>query len=224
VPPSTSKRAIVVTNDARSEHWGLGPLPPREGAFSLIGWTFEAADGGVPGDVAHTLARALVRCGRVTFPCSSVPEVPIGAWHEHDGDQVRRLGSPNRPSKLPLLSTIRGDRILLFDDPSYPWWFQGSFALLSRPAAALPDFSGLPDVLFEAEWADALRSLKEAGVDSIIRPGVDGDVVGLVCSSVEVRSEILEAIELASAEFELGFSVLSEEDFAAALLSRPDAS
>jgi hypothetical protein len=229
--------AILVCHDARAAHWQLGSLPPRDGAFALIGWTIDDADGGIPVRVVHTLARALVRYGRVTFACDAIARPASAGWHERDEDYIgifkikepraprARLGNLFRSSQIPLLSTAREEMAhLLFDDAVYQWWNQSQFALLSTSPASAPNFPALPGDLFEPDWTDTLSDLKESGVDAVLRPGVDGDVAGLLASSNQVRAEIEEAIQRAAGDLGLAFHVVPEQEFAVSLLTAVDES
>jgi hypothetical protein len=229
--------AILLSHDASNEHWQLGPLPPREGSITLVGWRTKEGESAVPPLVARVLARALVRYGRVSFPCSTVPTARASGWCPLGADHIqafpRRLvhgrgltfAALRDRSELRLLSTVREESVLgLFDDPAYPWWHQGQFALVSRPAESLPDIAphrGLLGELIEPEWAETLGKLAAIGVDLILRPGVDGDVAGLLCTSLEVRQELEDRIRSAATEFGLACSVASEEVFSAWLAETP---
>jgi hypothetical protein len=48
-----------------------------------------------------------------------------------------------------------------------------------------------------------LDTLAPLGVDAILRPGVDDDVVGLICCSPLIRNEIEENISRSASEFGL---------------------
>lgn len=227
--------AILFSNDATGAMWQFGRLPPRDGAFVLIGWTLKDNDGAVAVPVVNTLARGLVGFGRVTLPCSAVSAQRGSRWIAHGADYVGAfpfraargwrdaLEGLFKPAELILLSTTREDAVRgVFDDPVYPWWHQGQFALLSRPSTILPDLaprSALLGQLIEPEWADTLNELSRGGVEAIVRPGVDGSVVGVHCRSPETRSEVEESIRCAALDFGLNCRVLSEDAFALLLAS-----
>ena len=71
--------------------------------------------------------------------------------------------------------------------------------------------------MVRSHWADALSELREAGVESILRPGVDGSVAGLLCTSLVVRGEVEESIRRAAADFGMACRILSEDAFAESL-------
>jgi hypothetical protein len=184
------------------------------------------------------LARAFVRFGRVTFPCSTLKLTDNRDWHEFNGDYVAnpKLGTTGhwadaltglfRPAALPLLSTNREASVYaLFDDPFYQWWNASQFALLSQPPESPPDLASesfSPSDLLGDQWAKTLAGFTRGGVKAILRPGVDGDVIGLLCSSPEFRDEIEAKIQMAANECGLGFRLLPEAAFAASLLTVKD--
>jgi hypothetical protein len=129
------------------------------------------------------------------------------------------------PADVTLLATVSDQTVaLLFDDAQYPWWAQGQFALLSSSGASPQDFDRIefdPVKLFEREWPESFSSLRPLGVQAILRPGVDGDVAGLLCASNEVRDRF-ETILSSFAE-DLGMSLrhVSQAELIGALAS-PD--
>ena len=221
--------AILISDDAKGAHWQLGNLPPRRGEFALIGWSVPAADEGVPAAVAAALARGLTRYGRVTFPCSALPIPDSSDWRPQGEDHAASCGFaagrglramlPARLTapRLPLLSTLREAAArALFDDAAYPWWLQGQFALISPPAAAPPKLAAgrvLPAGLLGEDWASCLTDLAEAGFDALLRPGVDGDVVGLLSRSADGHRRLIETIRRAAGDFGLACHIVAEDDF-----------
>lgn len=226
--------AILISTDVTGGHWQLGTLPPPRGAFALVGWTDAPENAGVPLSAVRTLARALTAHGCVTFPSShSSPQggsgwnrgasgdflcqVPLGAPSQAWRAAIYRLGAVRN---LDLLCTSREEVVpALFDDEGYPWWLQGQFALLSPGAVPprLTELKSLPAELFDSEWASSLSSLEIAGVDGIIRPGVDGDVIGIVTGSRAIQQEMVHHIRCAAADFDLECRCLPEAAFMEAL-------
>lgn len=221
--------AILITHDAIGRNWQLGVLPPPKGEFALIGWTQSAKDGGVPSTVADALARGLTRFGRVTFLSSSLKARPGSQWKPQGPDYVgsflfavgrgwqTAIPLRLRRTELPLLSTTREEVVCsLFDDAGYPWWLQGQFVLLSPLVATPPKLDThqlLPAELLGDEWSSCLSDLTEAGVDALMRPGVDGDVVGLVSRSPAAHRRVIENIRRAAADFSLDCHILPEDAF-----------
>jgi hypothetical protein len=130
-----------------------------------------------------------------------------GAW--------RRLLPGFGFTTIPLLSTRREDAALaLFDDPYFHWWNASQFALVSRPPEAPPRLaSPLPSELFEENWSDAIARLQPAGVEMIMRSGVDGDVCGMVFLSRSIRTEFEGMLGAAAAEFGLVVRTVSYAAF-----------
>src|SRR5262249_12274153 len=96
----------------------------------------------------------------------------------------------------------------------------------SRPAAVPPDFpehsAVLTGDLFEAEWMATLASLKPSGVEAILRPGVDGDVIGVLCSSPELRAQLEDSLRTSAAGCGLAVQLVPEHEFAASLFTATD--
>jgi hypothetical protein len=233
---ATKHGTLLFCDDASGPHWQLGSLPPPSGAFVLVGWTMEDAAGDVPpARVARAVARALARYGRATFPCSSVSADGPGDWRPWQDDLVSsvtlarggiRLRDWVRPPQLPLRSTIRETSALgLFDDPFYQWWNQTQFTLVSHQNAPPPkvsDAAASLAELFTPRWATTISTMQRRGVDAILRPGVDGDVIGCICSSEQARREFEQSLELAAGDFELGCRLVREEEFESLLLTARD--
>jgi hypothetical protein len=226
---------LFITHDAPGPQWQLGSPSSELGAFALIGWNSDDIEGGVPERVVNVLARSLAAFGRVTFACSTISSPDAPGWQMQGGDFVIRYRARSflgriagqffsrAPVDFTLLSTIAEEAVRrLFNDAAYPWWGQGQFALISPGGASAPDFDRTgfdPATLFEREWPESFGSLQPLGVQAILRPGVDGDVAGLLCASGEVR-DCFEAV-LSRCVEESGMSVqhVSEAQFATALAS-----
>ena len=224
-----TQTSIFACRDARGPQWQLGPLPPPTGRLTLLGWsqTPEPHDGGVPEDVARVLARALTSTARVTFPCSFVKTVPAtGIWSSLDGDQVRALTGKgigkriaakvkHAPPELTLMSTRRAKTAMrLFDDGGFPWWLQGQVVVLSAPVALPPDLNEADLLsLFDEDWARRAASLAGLDVDGVVRPGVDGDVAGLLSLTQPFGERVLAALEHEARAEGFEWDVVSEVAF-----------
>jgi hypothetical protein len=220
------RSAILLTDGPGERHWQLGAFPAGDGLGVMVGWTVESPEGGVPTSVARVLARAMARYGRITFPCSVGPLGDGDSWRMRGEDAVarraiatqgvwRRLLSGGASTTIPLLSTRREDAALdLFEDPYFQWWNASQFALVSRPPEVPPPLvSPLPSELFEENWPNAIALLQAAGVDIIMRSGVDGDVCGLAFRSSSIRSEFEGMLDAAAAECGLVVRTVSNAAF-----------
>jgi hypothetical protein len=218
-------RSVQVCRDARGTQWQLGPLPPARGRLTLVGWTHPAdqQNSGVPAGVSGVLARALTSVARVTFP-SSIPDVPAtDTWSAFNGSLVRaltgqcaierakaRLGGTG--SRALLISTRRPDVTLrAFDDAGFPWWLQGQALLLSAPEAAPPDVNE-PTLLalFENDWVEEAARLAALDVLGVVRPGVDGDLAGVLALSEAFDQSFLDALERETRRAGLTWSIVPE--------------
>jgi hypothetical protein len=220
------RSAILLTDDPGERHWGLGAFPTGDGLGVMVGWTVESPEGGVPTSVARVLVRAMARYGRITFPFSAGPAGDGDSWRMRGDDAVarpaiatqgfwRRLLSGGSSTTIPLLSTRREDAALdLFEDPFFQWWNASQFVLVSRPPEVPPPLaSPLPSELFEENWPNAIPLLQAAGVEIIIRSGVDGDVCGLAFLASSTRSEFEGMLDMAAAECGLIVHTVSNKAF-----------
>jgi len=196
--------------------------------LTLITWSQapEGHDAGVPEEVARVLARALTSVARVTFPCSSVKPVATSGWSPMDDDLIRVLTGKGfgerivarlkgKPRDITLTSTRRPETAMrLFDDPGFPWWMQGQVALLSGLDAPPPDIDEETLLaLFEEDWTRRAASLAP-GMEAILRPGVDGDVAGLLSLTDGFEQVVLAALESETRRVGFDWALLPEEAFA----------
>ena len=229
-----STTSILVCRDPRGSHWQLGTLPPPQGPLTLIGWRQlpEPTDSGVPQEVAAVLARALTAVARVTFPSSAI-DVPVGeAWSAHGDDMVRELTSQGagghaktilkgRPNKVVLVSTRAPATVMTaFDDAQYPWWMQGQVLMLSAVDAEPPDVD-LEKLFafFDEEWTRQAAALSARGLVGVMRPGVDGDVAGLLALADAIGRAFLGSLEHEARLAGMNWEVVDERTFAERLAS-----
>ena len=224
-----STTSILVCGDPHGSHWQLGTLPPPQGPLTLIGWRQlpEPTDSGVPQEVAAVLARALTAVARVTFPSSAI-DLPVGeAWSAHGDDMVRELTShgagghakailKGRPNKVVLVSTRAPATVMTaFDDAEYPWWLQGQVLMLSAVDASPPDVD-LQKLFafFEKEWTRQAAALSARRLVGMLRPGVDGDVAGLLPLTDAFGRAFLATLENEARLGSLNWEVVDEPTFA----------
>jgi hypothetical protein len=224
-----TRTSIFACRAARGRQWQLGPLPPARGRLTLIGWSQPAGgrDAGVPEEVARVLARALTSVARVTFPSSLESPAATTVWSPLDNDMFRVLtgkGFGGRimaklkgtPPHIALMSTRRPETARrLFDDAGFPWWLQGQVVLLSEPDAPPPEIDGETLLsLFGEEWTTRAASLAPAGVEGFVRPGVDGDVAGLLTLADPFEQVVLAALERETQLAGFDWEQLLESEFA----------
>lgn len=227
---TTASDEILICRDPTGTHWGLGEPSNVTGGLTLIGWRVSppAVDAGVPGEVANVLARALVSAARVVFPYSGVKEAVPNSWTPlDDGDLIRALKDDSLDARLRgalrdvasesvLLATRDPRRVLqLFDDPAHPWWMQGHVALLTDPELPPPEIDRRSlFALFEEGWTQRASALRDAGIGAVLRPGVDGDVAGLLALDGKLGDALLAALQSESRAAGFEWATLSEDEFA----------
>jgi hypothetical protein len=102
-----------------------------------------------------------------------------------------------------------------FDDAAHPWSMQGQVLLISAPAEAPPGIDRKQlRALLENEWGDAADALSAPGVIGVVRPGVDGDLAGLLTLTADAERTSLAALEGETRRASFDWSVLTEELFA----------
>jgi hypothetical protein len=210
-----SRTAIFACRDARDPQWQLGDLPPLTGRFTLIGWkeSTEAIEAGVPDKIAQVLARAFTSIARVIFLADAGG---LDTWTPLKGDAIRTLTSKGfaarvasklkgTPSDMALVSTRHPETAMrLFDDAGFPWWQQGQIVLLASEDRSHHDVE--PEQLdtfdketllnlFSDDWTMRAAPLASKGVAGVVRPGVDGDVAGLLSLAGAFERTALDALE-----------------------------
>jgi len=215
--------------DPRGAHWQLGPLPPAVGSVTLIGWriSIPSLDDGVPQTIAICLSRALTSIARVTFLCSAIEAQATAQWSEVGNDAVcvlnhghfsRRVAATlgRQSARAVLLSTRLPETAMrLFYDAGYPWWLQGQVVLLSATDAPPPKINcRMVDSLFANDWTENASVLASLGIHGILRPGVDGDLAGLLSFTFGFEHDIMTELKLGAQSFGLNWAELSEDAFA----------
>lgn len=215
--------SLLVCLDPRARWWQLGPLPPAAGRLILVGWkqTPRSVDGGVPDVVAGALSRAMTSVARVTFPRSNGDAAPAPTWSTRGLDRIRLL--PAAGVRAQLEAMLKGDIVLvstrrpetahsLFDDGGYPWWLQGQIVLLSAADAGPPDITREQFLALHGEdWAERAGRLAKAGVDAVVRPGVDGSVAGLLSLSEPFEQTLLQTCEAECRRVAIDWEVVTED-------------
>lgn len=205
-----SSCALWVRRGAIEAHFRVVGDAAQAGRWTLVGWSESppAADGGLPPALAALWTRALATTARTTFLCS-VLGVPRSAdWTTFDGDMVRSADAGGRiarawarlsgaPQQVALVSTRR-ERTLanLFTDAGFPWWLQAQVALLSAPDSPPPRIDVASVLaLLELDGLRGAQSLRPLGIQAVLRPGVDGDVAGLLGLDGDLDTRLIESLE-----------------------------
>ena len=197
--------------------------------MTLIGWHEDPRrhDGGLPTHVATVLARALTAVARVTFPCSATTPPGPGGWSPSGERLVRGLVTSRLSGRVAAFLKGQSRQVALvstrdprtvaaaFDDGEYPWWLQGQALLLSGRDAVPPeiDWEALLALLGE-RWSTEAVARTDAGLIGVLRPGVDGDVAGLLSLTPDFEESVLAALEPESRLAGVGWAVVTEDECA----------
>lgn len=195
-------------------HWQLGQLPPASGEMWLVAWPeiAQSAGGGVPPVVARVLVQALTHVAMVSFlttsPSAGGRWLESGPWPARLGDWLRE-----RPHRFALQSTNVADVAeQLFQEPWFNWALQGQIILLSNPDQPPPLIARqtLLDLL-----AHGTASPFPPGIAALLRPGVDGAMIGMHFLSDGMRAALLLALEKACAVAGIGWRIGQEAELMA---------
>src|SRR5262249_10781763 len=150
-----------------------------------------------PEAVAQVLARAFTALARVTFLADPAG---LDGWTPLKSDAIRTLASKGIASRgaatlkgaptemAPVPTRHPETAVRLFDDAAVPGWKQGQIILLAGEETSQRD-GGREDLaldketvldLFDDDWTTRAAPLASKGVTGLVRPGVDGDVAGLL--------------------------------------------
>jgi hypothetical protein len=87
--------------------------------------------------------------------------------------------------------------------------------LLSEPEESPPDLDqSRLFSLFGGDWTALASLLESSGVLGVLRPGIDGDIAGLLSFSDEFEREVVAALERKARSAGFDWSLASEDDFA----------
>ena len=199
-------------------HWQLGDLGADADADAMmLGWEApDSVDGGVPAPVVAAWAQALAAVARVTFLCSeSKPSSASTEWIASGNGTDFNRAAPSRSFLSAPIGRLRGQRgratlvcsqhaatiTRAFGDATFAWWLQSQVLLLSARDALPPPIA--PDTalaLIGDDWATRARALRDRGVLAVARPGVDGDLLGLLMLDHDIGKRLLAALTLACRE------------------------
>ncbi|MDR1008574.1 MAG: hypothetical protein LBL65_08480 [Campylobacteraceae bacterium] len=210
-------KAILVCLNPTNAFWQLGTLSQTKGEVILLGWkqSSDLIDSGIPKEVGVVLANALASVAKVSFPVSEIPAdtLEYQAHFLHVNSLFERIATIRVPSTISLLSTYCPKTVLKsFDDPFYSWGSQGQVILLSKPDAPPLERKTLLSLIGD-NWLKQASNLDKIGVEGILRPGVDGDVIGILFLSDNLKRILLEALEYQAGLAEFDWLLLDERDF-----------
>jgi hypothetical protein len=210
-------KAIFACLTPYEAFWQLGPLPPMRGHITLVGWRLSrrAIDEGMPADVGAALVSALASIATLNFLASEAPPTGGGETRTFHRSFFDRITSRMRlePTKILMVSTCDpSEAAHLFEDVGYSWAMQGQAVVLSARGAPPPPLSR--DTLLslvEDDWAETAAQV--AGVLGAMRPGVDGDVAGILSLSESFEQSALTALEREAVAAGFDWFVVDESAF-----------
>lgn len=192
---------LFVCSDARSERWRTALVAELDPC--LFGWRISALDdrdASVPGPVRAVFARALCSHGAVSFPSSESGALAAHVIERHTSviDRIRACLT-GRSCDVSLVSTEDASVVeRAFDDPGFPWWMQGQ-VLVVTDRGVVPELTLSRTLeLVEPQAPIAASLLESLRIRALLRPGVDGAVAALSCTSSSIRSQLLASIEHAA--------------------------
>jgi hypothetical protein len=214
----SKEKGFLLCKNPEPTKWQL--TSPLKGDLWMLGWRIlpeYEIEGGVPDEIAEILAKALTSTALVTFPTVE----SVGAI----GDCVRRIDAgfigsleaafSGTPGAFNLISTTNPETAKsLFDAGYFPWYMQGQIILLSPLGSQPPalDRKTLFSVM-DSNLRTDFKMLSSIGIQAMIYPGVDGDLVGIVAASLAFEKEILGAIESEAVRSGFSWQVVDEEYF-----------
>jgi hypothetical protein len=160
--------------------------------IALLAWsrTTSDVDSGPPPDVAGLLARALVLAHRASFlvadevlPSQMAVAGSTSVQAIPSRGAASALAAPwhGEPTRWNWLSTCDANVArTLFNQAGFDWTLQAQVVLLSPADAPAPVLNlELTQAVWRGGSPPALAGLAAAGVQMVLRPGVDGAVVGV---------------------------------------------
>jgi hypothetical protein len=214
----SNEKGFLLCKNPESHNWQL--KSPLQGDLWMLGWRIlpeYEIEGGMPDEIAEIFAKALTSTALVTFPTPEsasgiddfVRRIDAGFIESLEAAFLRTLGSFN------LISTTNPETAKnLFDAGYFPWDMQGQIILLSPLGSQPPALNRktLFSVMDNNLRID-FNLLSSTGIQAIIYPGVDGDLVGIVAASPAFENEILRAIESEAVRSGFSWQIVAEEDF-----------
>ncbi len=226
------RNAILTCLNPVEEFWQLGNLFLANDNFVLIGWQVFPSpfDEGMPETVGKILTQVMISFGNVLFLNSNTSADTENEWKYYDDKATLFLKEPNplkrfmgtlsgRSEDLTLLATRKPQTVeRLFDDGKYPWWLQGQIVFVSDQEQILPRIDRETLLcFFEDDWLQQVGRLQDLNIECVLRPGVDGDVAGILFLTEDFRHTFLEVLESQSRAAGFDWEVLPESDFASSL-------
>lgn len=218
--------SMLVSTSSRSAHWQLAGFLGTSTSV-LLSWhqTPTAVDAGVPDEIASVLSRALCRCARISFLFSTPKEITENYQKECYslqpisesglfGLQILRWWSGKPPNLVIVSSSDPHVVFHLFDDGYFSWVMQGQNVFLSGLSDPLPDLRNVLSKTWQNKYEDApAHALNDYALTGIMRPGVDGDVAGILFRSATHKESFLGVLREEAESNGMQFKICNEAEF-----------
>lgn len=219
---------LLACRTPTKQHWQLGKLPPDEGTILLIGWRLfpRSVDGDVPQQVASVIANALTSAVKVSFPSvdlvgrygqnNGFPQTSVSALRSTGIAEGIKFLLSGTPRTISLFTTEDAATLMhLFTDSAFAWHTQGQIALLWPANGNVPVLSREELLsLISDEWAQNTAELRQRGIVGAIRPGVDGDVLGVLVFDEQFAAVLMKTLEHEAHRAGIEWRVVTEDAFA----------
>jgi hypothetical protein len=130
-----------------------------------------------------------------------------------------RAAAAGLPKEVYLVSTRRPELVAsAFDASFFSWVMEGQAILISPHDRKPPELRWSEMLAITGGESSALEAALSAwGAKAVVRPGVDGDVAGLLATDEIVKEHALASLRDAASSNGFGLRVLTDSDFAEAL-------
>lgn len=213
---------ILICTSARLPQWQLAGYIGTPTSL-LLGWhqAIRSVDGGAPAEVAKVISNALCRGARISYLYSDLQE--IIDTHAKEFYSIQPITEPGLliafwsgiHPKAAVVSTNNPEVALhLFDASYFSWVLQGQSVFLSRLSDPIPDLKDVVSKTWQRRYEDApMDTLIEYSLVGIMRPGVDGDVAGILFRSIQDRANFLTALQEEAESSGMQFKRCDEFEF-----------
>lgn len=216
---------ILVCTSARLPQWQLAGYIDTSTSV-LLGWhqATMSVDGGVPAEVAKVISNALCRGTRISYLCGDLEQIIETHSREFCSIQtITESGLIARfiaywsgvPPNAAIVSTNNPKVALhLFDTSYFSWVLQGQSVFLSDLSVPVPDLKKVVSKTGQRKYENApMDALNDYSLVGMMRPGVDGDVTGILFRSVQDRANFLTSLQEEAGSSGMQFKHCDESEF-----------
>lgn len=201
---------LIIKEGKIKSHWQLG-IPEPNDNFKLISWHVnpDLVDNEVPIPIKNILSKCLTDLAQVTFFSTIIEAKYSREWSKIGNDfycSIHQKGfwnmleswyNPN-VNQSKIISTHQKEIVYeLFEDAGFPWWYQSQVMLLTANKKVPPNITGKTLLTFlTQDWIEKANELsKKNEILAVIRPGVDGSVIGIWSKTKTFEEKYLKALK-----------------------------